>query len=190
MIDWAHENLWRQTAAIWPIGVPTSLTWHDIGAIVHVIQAARVTVVIEIGVDQGGLAALLLAYRQYAQQQYSIPPLTNYFGVDINLETVSRSVLDPHRAHFLQADAWAPATVDRVRAEIAGHSRALIFCDGGDKPKDLRTYAPILRSGDVLMAHDYQNEYGDSALADLPRDLERLTPPWLAQTLCCLFVKQ
>lgn len=190
MIEWGADNLWHQTAQIWPLGVPTSLTWHDVGAIVHVIQAARVTCVVEIGVDQGGLAALLLAYRQYAQQQYSIPPLTNYFGVDINLETVSRSVLDPHRAHFLEADAWASSTVDRVRAEIAGHSRALIFCDGGDKPKDLRTYAPILRPGDVLMAHDYHNEYSDDALIGLPADLDRQRPPWLEQTLCCLFVKR
>lgn len=190
MSAWAADNLWHQTAAVWSLGVPTSLTWYDIGAIVHVIQAARVTVVIEIGVDQGGLAALLLAYRQYAQPQYDIPALTNYFGVDINLDTVSRSVLDPHRAHFLEADAWAPATIARVQAEIAGHQRALIFCDGGDKPRDLRTYAPILRPGDVLMAHDYHNEYGDDALVGLPADLERQTPAWMAQTLCCFFVKR
>ena len=67
--------------------------------------------------------------------------------------------------------------------------RALVFCDGGDKPRELHLYAPILRPGDLLLAHDYQNEYGDAALVGLPADVQRLRPDWLRETLLCLFQK-
>ena len=187
--DWGGENLWHQTAAIWPVGVPCSLTWYDIGAIMHVIQAAHITMVVEIGVDQGGLAALLLAYQGYAARQYGHPPMIGYLGVEIATNNICPTVISPHRAQFYEGDAWAQSTVERVRLAVDRSERSLIFCDGGDKPRDMRTYAPIIRPGDVLMAHDYHNEYGDAELVGLPDNLERQYPPWLEQTLCCLFVK-
>lgn len=187
--DWAAPTLYRQTGQIWPAGVPTSLTWYDVGAIVHTIQAARVEIVVEIGVEQGGLAALLLAACYFAMPHYGIPPLRQYFGVDIALHTLADSVHERYPDRFLEADAWDAATVARVAQEIAPYNRALIFCDGGDKPKDLRTYAAIARPGDLLLAHDYGNEYTDAAFVDLPPTLERLTPSWLDDTLLCLFWK-
>jgi hypothetical protein len=32
---------------------------------------------------------------------------------------------------------------------------ALVLCDGGNKPAEFNRYAKFLRSGDVIMAHDY-----------------------------------
>lgn len=187
--DWAAPTLYRQTGQIWPVGVPTSLTWYDVGALLHTIQAAHVEVVVEIGVEQGGLAALLLAACHFAMPHYGIPPLRQYFGVDIALHTLADRVLELYPDRFLEADAWDSTTMARVAQEIAPYGRALIFCDGGDKPKDLRTYADVARSGDLLLAHDYRHEYHDAAFADLPPTLERLTPIWLEETLLCLFWK-
>ncbi len=187
-MDWEAPTLWRQTGQIWPVAVPTSLTWYDMGALLHIVQAAQVDLVVEIGVDQGGLAALLLAYRDYAGQAAQTVPLT-YVGIDINLATVCPLLLAQHRAHFIQADAWAAATVGAVQMLVSDAQRALVFCDGGDKPRELHLYAPILRPGDLLLAHDYQNEYTDAAFVGLPADVQRLTPVWLERTLLCLFQK-
>lgn len=50
--------------------------------------------------------------------------------------------------------------------------KSLIFCDDGDKPKELRAYAPLLKRGDHIMVHDYRRpdgipEYHEGDLPDL-----------------------
>ena len=45
-------------------------------------------------------------------------------------------------------------TVTRFMAE-----QALIYCDNGNKVGEFSTYAPLLKHGDIIMAHDYGVEF-------------------------------
>ena len=38
---------------------------------------------------------------------------------------------------------------------IRQEGRTIIFCDGGDKPYELRTFAPALKKGDIIACHDW-----------------------------------
>lgn len=165
------------------MGVSTSLTWYDVGALLTLIQAFGARFILEIGVEHGGLAALLLSYARYAPEPIA------YRGIDITLNALATRVRDQHTAETLyERDAWAPGTLNEVAywLELAP-APALIIVDGGDKPKELRLYAPLLRPGDVIVAHDYHNEYVDDALWGLPADLQRLHADWLDDTLLCAF---
>jgi len=172
--------LWQQTGGVWPLGVSCSLTWLDLGAIAHVLQRASIRLVIEIGVEHGGLAAYLASYCHYTGCSYK--------GIDITLNPLHPVVReDMALAQIEERDAWSAATVERVAQWVAqSHGPVLIFCDGGDKPKELHLYAPLLRPGDVLLGHDYGNEYDDAAIADVPAT--RLHADWLDDTLLCAFV--
>lgn len=175
--------LWHQTGGIWPLGVSCSLTWYDLGAIVHVIQTHHIRSVVEIGVEHGGLAAFLLAYA-------ALTPL-DYYGIDLHLSAMDQNLWSRHAHQFAERDAWNGATVAEVGRWLAAHEApALIFCDGGDKPRELRLYAPLLRSGDVLMGHDYHNEYVDDALAAMPPTVEQLRADWLDDGLICMFQRR
>jgi hypothetical protein len=46
----------------------------------------------------------------------------------------------------------------------------VLFCDNGDKPLEIRKYAPAVRVGDFVAVHDVGTEVS----------LERDIPPWLA----------
>lgn len=73
---------------------------------------------------------------------------------------------------FLQGDVFSPETVRAVSEFTRGH-RALIFCDDGDKKREVALYTEVLKSGDLLMAHDYDG----FSLADLTeRTLALLAP--------------
>ena len=176
--------LWKHTGQIWPIGVSCSLTWLDLGAIAHILHAAHIRLVIEIGVEHGGLAAYLAAYCHYTGCVYR--------GIDITLNALDPTVrAEMAHTQIEERDAWSAATVARVAAWLAEHDGpALIICDGGDKPKELKLYAPLLRPGDVLIGHDYHNEYGDDALLDMPRAVAQVRHDWLDDTLLCVFVRQ
>ncbi len=178
------STLWRQTGGIWPMGVSCSLTWYDLGAIAHIIQDARIRTVIEIGVEHGGLAAWLTAYCHYTGCRYR--------GIDITFAPLHPTVRDDMASNQLEErDAWSAETVARVGQWMAEYpAPALIICDGGDKPKELKLYAPLLRPGDVLLGHDYHNEYTDEALVDMPAMVEQVHTDWLDDTLLCMFVRR
>ena len=170
---------WHQTGGIWPMGVSCSLTWYDVGAILTIIQTAHIRTVLEIGTEHGGLAALLRSYSQYTGMVYR--------GIDITLASLHHEVRARDGAVIDRRDAWAPATVAELGRWLSEQpAPALIFCDGGDKPKELMLYAPLLRHGDVLLGHDLHNEYVEDAIADVPA--RRVRADWLDDTLLCMFV--
>ena len=175
--------LWRRTGGIWPLGVSCSVTWLDLGAIAHILQIAGIRAVLEIGVEHGGLAAYLSAYCRATST-------CTYLGIDITLNALAPFVRETIGPMILERDAWSDATVQEVAQWLAvAPSPALIICDGGNKPKELKLYAPLLRHGDVLIGHDYHNEYGDDALVGMPESVEQVRPDWLDDTLLCMFVR-
>jgi cephalosporin hydroxylase len=170
--------MWRHTGAIWPMGVPTSLTWYDMGAVLNILQIASIRTVLEIGVEHGGLSSVLIAHGKNTGVVYR--------GIDITLEplhpVIPAGLID-------QRDAWDAATVREMGLWLATQpAPALIICDGGDKPKELHLYAPLLRPGDVMIGHDYHNEYDDTAIATVPAT--QVCAEWLDDTLLCMWVAQ
>jgi hypothetical protein len=47
----------------------------------------------------------------------------------------------------------------------------VLFCDNGDKPREVKTFSPVLRSGDFLAVHDFGTEIQES---DIPAHFEPL----------------
>ena len=76
--------LWQQTGGVWPLGVSSSVTWLDLGAIAHILQTAGIKTVLEIGVEHGGLSAWLMAYGRYNAIAYR--------GIDITLNALQTQV--------------------------------------------------------------------------------------------------
>lgn len=175
------NQLWKQTGGIWPLGVSCSVSWLDLGAIAHILQTAHIRAIVEIGVEHGGLSAWLLGYCRYTG--------CAYLGVDITLNALNTTVRALDADHLIERDAWSDATIAEVGRWLAAQpGPALIICDGGDKPKELHLYAPLLRPGDVMVGHDYGNEYTDAAIATVPA--KRALADWLDETLLCCFVRR
>ena len=177
------SDLWRRTGAIWPIGVSCSLTWCDLGAIAHIIQTAGIKTVLEVGVEHGGLASYLRSYGLYTGLVYR--------GIDITLGALAFAVREHDLIAIDARDAWTNDTVSEMRQWLHdAPAPALIICDGGDKPKELHLYAPLIRYGDVLLGHDYHNEYNDDALVGMPETVEQVRADWLDDTLLCMWVRR
>jgi len=159
------------TGALWPLGIPVSQSWREIGASLFAIQEFGIGSYLEIGVHRGGLASLLIA-------RTLTTPLT-YDGIEIDAAQLHPALADlvayAPRAEIAIGDVIASSWLADT---LAGAARpALVLCDGGDKPRELALVAPLLRPGDYVLVHDYGSEVCD---ADLPTSLTRLTPPWLA----------
>ena len=157
-----------------PLGVYIAHTWMELGLILDFINSARITRFVEIGIHKGGLAAILAHSTEHL-------PHFHYLGIEINQSLIEDSVrklfhpLMEERdiRQLVIADALKQATVEKVSEWIhRSAGPALVYCDGGDKPKEFNLYAPIIRSGDFIAAHD--RDYGGYKAAEIkPKDVEQ-----------------
>lgn len=138
-----------------PLGVEAAHTWLQVATLLWGLDTYGIQAVVELGTWKGGLG-VMLATAAYLGKW-------SYVGIESNDTIINRDftqvVMDagePEWADLWVADVFDPATIARVSARIAKRpAPALIYCDDGDKPRELRTYAPALRLGDYIAAHDY-----------------------------------
>lgn len=157
-----------------PFGVYIAHTWMELGLIMDFIISARITRFVEIGVHKGGLAAILAHTAEHL-------PYFHYLGVEIKqgiIEETVKKLFHPLMEErdirqLMIADAHKRQTINFVKDWIhRSAGPALVYCDGGDKPKEFNLYAPIIRAGDFIAAHDW--DYGGYKAAEIkPADVEK-----------------
>jgi hypothetical protein len=100
-----------------------------------------------LGLHARAIGARMVTYDRNPQAE-NITPLGRALGVE-----------------FRVGDTWG------LQAEIAHLIRSpgvsFVLCDGGDKPRELATFARHLKPGDVIGAHDYDG--ADPAVPQLER---------------------
>lgn len=126
----------------------------------YAMEALPPTRVIEIGSYSGALAiALGLHCRAIGARMVSY---------DVNRTSES---LDPIAkalgVEFRTASCWDAEA--ELAALIGEAGTTFVLCDGGNKPRELATFARYLKPGDVIGAHDYDavHEYDPSVPGNL-----------------------
>lgn len=148
-----------------PYGLLVGHTWIEVGVILDLINRYGIRRFVELGVHVGGLTAVVTPIMFFKGFEY--------MAVEINPQ-ISRAVVGLSRLYagfeFVAGDCLTPAMRDRVSAFINRNSAdpALIYCDNGHKALEFPFYAPLLRSGDLICAHDY--------FGDLIEDWEPMDP--------------
>lgn len=125
-----------------PYGIKTSHTWHEIGQILRILNDLDVEVFIELGTHVGGLASILLPLRTYKDFQY--------FGVEHKPEIVHPAVKDA--IYFV--DVFSSSMVLTIKT-LGFEKRKFVYCDNGDKIREMDVYRDTLKSGDIIACHDY-----------------------------------
>lgn len=96
--------------------------------------------IVELGTYRGGFSAYLAIQAHYR-----------------GLKFTTFDVVPPERSipGFVQGDILQiPKLV-----HAACHPRpTLLYCDNGNKPKEVQLFSPILRTGDILGVHDWGTE--------------------------------
>lgn len=113
--------------------------------------------IIEIGTGGGGASIFLLmqaidrgmsfdTFDQFEAPAWKLSPLCSMLGL---------------QDHFHVGDVWG-ASGDVIRQIIADPARhpLVLFCDGGNKPREYREFGALLLPGDLIVVHDWMNEFG------------------------------
>lgn len=131
-------------------GVQAVQTWADFLLWEHVLNDnQQVAAIVELGTSRGGFSRYLWAQAATRGMRF----------VTYDRE---RPVNPPPGFH--QADVFTDA--GWIAHDFHQDGPTLLFCDNGDKPRELATYAPYLAAGDVVVVHDWLTEVGPDDIPD------------------------
>lgn len=141
-------------------GVPMAQYWVDLVLWESVLNInPELKQIIEIGTWKGGFSAWLLAQARTRDMRFTTYDVVRDEALPnaVSLEFTRKDVFaDP---------GW-------VAAEIEYHGPTVLFCDGGNKPRELKTFSPYLKDPRSLVAvHDWGTE---TQPEDVPDGLEML----------------
>lgn len=131
-------------------------TFYEVDVLKSFIKKECPDWFVEIGVHEGGLSWLLIPEL----------PKVNYLGIELSCVYVRTQVINLYagtpNADLLCRDVFDWDVIQRI-SKLA---RKIIYCDGGNKVKELKTYKNACKSGDIIMAHDFSD--GIREVRDVP----------------------
>lgn len=72
---------------------------------------------------------------------------------------------------FVNSDIFQPESKEKIKSFIQQPGRTLLFCDNGNKPLEVNTFASLLKHDDILMAHDWGIEIKETHIKPEVREL-------------------
>jgi 23S rRNA U2552 (ribose-2'-O)-methylase RlmE/FtsJ len=105
--------------------------------------------IIEIGFDRGALSLWL--YRNKTEN-------TKLVSYDISFGS---KMINDNNIDFRLGDCFNQEIIDEIKSLIQLPGKTLVLCDGGNKEREFALYSTFLKSGDVIMLHDYAHSSED-----------------------------
>jgi len=83
------------------------------------------------------------------------------------------------RIFYHIGNVFNPPMADEVKALCGRPERKLLFCDNGNKKREINLFGPCLQAGDVLAAHDFGTELKLKDVAGMIQEhgFERISLP-------------
>lgn len=113
----------------------------------RMLEIVKPNLIIEFGTRTGGLAVLLGLWAS----------ANNSKVITYDLEAESllyRKLLKILDVEIVNSDIYSLSTIQSLKELIHSSNRTIILCDAG-KIKEFNIYSDFIKSGDVIMAHDY-----------------------------------
>ena len=130
-------------------GIPMLQLWSDLRIWENLLNLTPVKGMLELGTASGGLTTFLALQCHFR----GIP-----FATSDHVRSTHLARFPVPIEHF-SGDMWSDIIGSKIHAMLdkPENHPFLLFCDGGDKPREFRTFAPWLHSGDIIGVHDVGN---------------------------------
>lgn len=159
-------DLGRQVFDTKFLGIATLQWWYDLTIWERLFGALRFEHVVELGTGRGGMTLYLLMQAMNQGADFST---FDHVYPEMANTPVGRALDLAGYCHT--GDMWSELISGEIReilADDANHP-LLMLCDGGNKPREFQTFAPLLRAEDVVVVHDWGNEFGEG---DIPEAMQ------------------
>ena len=152
---------WHRYGGVSFCGVPVAQYWAEFCLWESLLNERRYETIVELGTFEGGFSLYLDAqarFRDMYFRTYDIkPPARDIPG-------------------FVQSDIYRDA--QWIGAYMQEHSPVIVFCDGGNKPRELKTFSRYVTVDSTLVVHDWGTEM---LLSDVPDNVEMIHEEWCVE---------
>lgn len=108
--------------------------------------------IIELGAYNGGFTTCLGVHA------YRIGCEVHSFDIGLCPDIQWQSLTEFLGIKFYTADVFSEASIAKIGEMIRAPGVTYLLCDNGNKAKEFNLFAPYLKQGDVIAAHDYCND--------------------------------
>jgi len=130
------------------LGFPMQQNRFTVPAWSYLIERLRPKQFVEIGCWKGGLScALAVAMSNFGGNVFCYDSGT--FDKDL------QKWLDILPVEFVSLDVFSDAGTRVVASKIVQAGTSIVLCDNGNKPREFSIFAPFLKPGDIIAAHDF-----------------------------------
>jgi predicted O-methyltransferase YrrM len=159
-------------------GVPARQNEHIRPALDRLVSSLvyseTVENIVEIGTYAGGFALLL--------RGHDLSEHANIYSYEVDPAPSEpyREILEQEDIEFLcPADVFETKWAISVALNIGRPGVSILFCDGGDKIREFHLFAPALKTGDLILAHDLGSEIRPEDVQDTCESLNLI--PYLQE---------
>jgi len=139
--------------------IPVQRDWEDIRSLEEFLVSTWPSLVIELGTGTGAFSLYLACYCAAYGFDFHTFDLGDKDHAHQRPNERALHAVKALGGHVHKSDVFGEGTVELIRFFIGrSGGPAFIYCDNGDKPREVETYAPLLRKGDFLGVHDYGTE--------------------------------
>lgn len=132
-----------------PLGMPMCQSRLAVPAWSYAMEVLPPARIVELGTYNGGFITALAVHAWNLAPRAEIHTFDLHSGIDEKWCELSRFL----GVRYYQGDMW---TREKQIAElIASPGVTFVLCDGGNKVRELSTFAAYLKPGDVIAAHDF-----------------------------------
>ena len=153
-------------------GVKTQSSWATAFVFDHLLTVHRKEVrwIVEIGTGRGGMSLMLAMWAKVNGVPFWTIDLNDFRSHEVNGALV-----------HLRASVIVDDVFQRQGFVSRWHNTGFLLCDGGDKPRELATFAPMVPLGTLIAVHDFGIEIKPEHVSAVP--CVRYYEPWHAQSI-------
>lgn len=157
-------------------GVPTQTSWATAFVFDHLLTVHREKIkwIVEIGTGRGGMSLMLALWAKVNGIPFWTIEVKSYLTDEV------MSVLWHLGANIVQGDVFT-GPGERILRECEVHGTGFLFCDGGNKPRELATFAPMAPPDTLIAVHDFGTETKGRHVSAVP--YVEYYEPWHSESL-------
>ena len=117
-------------------------------------------IVIEIGTFKGGTTIVLDDIRKHNNLKFKLYTYDIRLVEDMDSDSLQKSFIDRDIEYIID-DIFSENTINQITEFIQQNNKVCILCDGGNKINEFNYFSNLIKSGDFIMAHDYDHQLPD-----------------------------
>ncbi len=163
VLDLVPEGLdrWHRYGGVSFAGVAVAQFWVEFVLWETLLNEQEYTGIIELGTLDGGFSLYLASQAHYRGMSFRT----------YDIHTPKRDI-----PGFSKIDIYAHA--EEIGQHMRSRDPVIVFCDGGNKPRELRTFSRYVTAESTLVVHDWGTEMLRS---DVPDNVEMVHEEWCVE---------